>query len=124
MVSSPIVLPPTKEPLVRLGCEADHAPVPLWMLWSRKALLIIADKRTPVVQVVARLYTNWAVHKKMFSITIIIIIIIIIISQFNSIHFYLCANLTAQMPITKLARERRRDIKQKTYRKCKIRQFI
>jgi hypothetical protein len=28
--------------------------------------------------------------------------------QFNSIHVYLRANLTAQMPITKLARERRK----------------
>jgi hypothetical protein len=25
--------------------------------------------------------------------------------QFNSIHFYLCANLTARRPITKYARE-------------------
>jgi hypothetical protein len=32
--------------------------------------------------------------------------------QFNSIHVYLRANLTAQMPITKLARESRRDNKQ------------
>jgi hypothetical protein len=31
----------------------------------------------------------------------------------NSIHGYLRANLTAQMQITKLARERRRDNKQK-----------
>jgi hypothetical protein len=44
--------------------------------------------------------------------------------QFNSIHVYLRANLTAQIPITKLAWESRRDNKQKTYRKCKIRQFI
>jgi hypothetical protein len=28
--------------------------------------------------------------------------------QLNSIHVYLRANLTAQMPITKLARERRK----------------
>jgi hypothetical protein len=30
------------------------------------------------------------------------------IIQFNSIHIYLRANLTAQRPITKLARERRK----------------
>jgi hypothetical protein len=40
-----------------------------------------------------------------------VMIILIIIIQFNSIHVYLRANLTAQMSITKLARESRRDNK-------------
>jgi hypothetical protein len=35
----------------------------------------------------------------------------IIIIQFNSILVYLCANLTAQKPITKLARVRRNNNK-------------
>jgi hypothetical protein len=43
--------------------------------------------------------------------------IIIIIIQFNSIHVYLRANLTAQMPITTLARERRKRQQTKNLQK-------
>jgi hypothetical protein len=43
--------------------------------------------------------------------------LVIIIIQFNSIHVYLHANLTAQMPITKLARERRKRQQTKNLQK-------
>jgi archaellum biogenesis protein FlaJ (TadC family) len=51
------------------------------------------------------------IKSKTTTTTTTIIIIIIIIIQFNSVGVYLCANLTAQRPITKLARIERKTQK-------------
>jgi hypothetical protein len=54
-LDAPAALPPGEEPT---GQEAGWAPEPVWTLWRRETSLVLAGTKTPVVQPVARPYTD------------------------------------------------------------------
>jgi hypothetical protein len=51
-------LPPGKEPMAPIECEAGWAPKPVWTLWRRKQPLAAGKNRTPVVRLVGRRCTD------------------------------------------------------------------
>jgi hypothetical protein len=86
---------------VLIGWEAGWA---LGHCREEKNYFTLPRIEPPAVQLITFRCT-YSVFKLLL---VIIIIIIKIIMQFNSIRVYLHANLTAQMPITKSARVRRK----------------
>jgi hypothetical protein len=60
----PAALPPRKEPLLPIGYEAGWVPEPFWMRWWREKFSSprqVSKPRTPIVQSVAQIYTDWAI---------------------------------------------------------------
>jgi hypothetical protein len=55
---------PGQQPSVPIGQEFGWAPEMVWTLWKREKYLAHAGKRTPVIQAIARRYTDNLTEEK------------------------------------------------------------